>query len=227
MMGAYLSGKTLPEKYQILTNLLEQSKILAIFTLKDPKLAVPVAKALNAGGITVMEITYRTDAAASSLKHIYDANLPICVGAGTIRTIEQAESALESGAEFFVTPGFNPTIIRWAKDHEIPIFPGIDSTLGIEQALDLGLKILKYFPADIGGTKWLQAMHGPYAEVKFIATGGISLANMVEFLALPNLLAVAGSFLVPNDALQKQDFTMITELARKANESVKKQGGKT
>lgn len=221
-MVAFLNGKTLNEKYQIITDLLEKSKILAIFTLKDPKLALPVANALYTGGISVMEITYRTDAAAASLKQITEANLPICVGAGTVRTIEQAESALESGAEFFVTPGFNPAIIHWAKEHEIPIFPGIDSTLGIEQALSLGLKTLKYFPADLGGTKWLKAMNGPYADVKFIATGGVSLTNMGEFLAMPNILAVAGSFLVPNEAINNKDFQIITELAKKAQNLIKK-----
>ncbi|HME56305.1 MAG TPA: bifunctional 4-hydroxy-2-oxoglutarate aldolase/2-dehydro-3-deoxy-phosphogluconate aldolase [Candidatus Lokiarchaeia archaeon] len=201
---------------------LENARLVAIVTIPDATLAVPLAKALIAGGVKIMEITFRNDQAEAALKELQAANLPINYGAGTVRSIEQAEIAVEAGANFLISPGFNDAVIKWALDNNIPFFPGVDSTAGIEKACDAGMKVLKFFPAaELGGPKWLKAMKDPYFDINFIPTGGVSLENLKEYLSLPNVTAVGGTFLAPKDLIQAQQFAEITAICKKAVAIVK------
>lgn len=196
---------------------LKKTRIIALVTIPDPELAVPLAQALLAGGIDWLEITFRNDYAEEALKKIHEAKIPIHIGAGTVRTVYQVQKAYEGGAEFLITPGFNDAVSKFAQKHKIPIFPGIDSTLGIEQAQDLGLSILKFFPAvDAGGIGWLKAMQGPYFDIQFIPTGGINFSNMAEFLTLKNVIAIGGTFIAPFELIKAKKFEEITNLAKKA-----------
>jgi 2-dehydro-3-deoxyphosphogluconate aldolase/(4S)-4-hydroxy-2-oxoglutarate aldolase len=204
-----------------LLNDLEQTKLVAIVTIPDAGLAVPLASALLDGGVKFMEITFRNDQATAALKALQEAGLPICYGAGTVRSIELAEIAIDAGAQYLVAPGFNPAIVKWALDREILILPGVDSTLGIELALDAGLKYLKMYPAaEMGGPKWLKAIKDPYFDVKFLPTGGVSLDNLKEYLDCPNVFAIGGSFLAPKDMIQEQRFEDITAVCVNAKEIV-------
>jgi 2-dehydro-3-deoxyphosphogluconate aldolase/(4S)-4-hydroxy-2-oxoglutarate aldolase len=196
---------------------LKKTRLIPLVTIPDPELAVPLAQALIAGGVNWLEITFRNDLAEEGLKKIHDAKLPIHIGAGTVRTVYQVQKAYEAGAEFLITPGFNDAVSKFAQKHKIPIFPGVDSTLGIEQAQDLGLSVLKFFPAaEAGGIGWLKAIQGPYYDIQFIPTGGINFTNLADYLALKNVIAVGGSFLAPNELIKEKKFDQITALAKKA-----------
>ena len=203
-----------------ITQSLAKTRIMPLLTLKDSSIAPDIAKSLIEGGIKVVEVTFRTEAGAQAIEKIKNSKLPILVGAGTVRTFEQAQKAVDCGADFLVTPGFNPLMIKWAQDHQIAIFPGVDSTIAIEQAINANLNFLKFFPAEIGGIKWLKAIYGPYPEISFICTGGISLANLKEYLTQPNVLGIAGSFLCPSDAIARKDFPQITEICKDAKKIV-------
>ncbi|MHA1680977.1 MAG: bifunctional 4-hydroxy-2-oxoglutarate aldolase/2-dehydro-3-deoxy-phosphogluconate aldolase [Promethearchaeota archaeon] len=201
---------------------LEGSKLVAVVAIHDSARAVPLARALLAGGINFIEITFRTNCAAEALNALQSANLGIHVGAGTVRTKEQASSAIAAGSEFIVSPGFNGDVIQLVTNAGIPFFPGVDSTIGIEKAVARGLKILKFFPAGVsGGVKWLKAMKGPYFDIQFIPTGGVTLENMKDYLELPNVIAIGGSFLAPKQLIEEGKFDEITGICRKAREIVK------
>lgn len=201
---------------------MDKTKLVAIVTIPDADLVVPLAKALIAGGVKIMEITFRNDQAADALKELQAAKLPINYGAGTVRSIDQCQVAVDAGARFLLSPGFNDIVVKWALDNNIPFFPGVDSTLGIEKAYDIGLKMLKFFPAaELGGPKWLKAMKDPYFDIKFIPTGGVSLENLKEYIELPNVIAVGGTFLAPKDLIQAQNFAEITATCKKAVTIVK------
>lgn len=202
---------------------LKKTKVIPIVTIPQEDLAVPLAQAFLKGGIDWMEITFRNKNAAGALLRLKESKLPIHYGAGTVRTLENAQVALQAGAEFFVSPGFNPKIVQWAYDHNIWILPGVDSTIGIEQAIDAGLTVLKMFPAaELGGIDWLKAMQGPYYDIVFIPTGGINLNNLKEYLSLKNVLAVGGSFLAPANLITEKKFDQITEICKQVNLIVQK-----
>lgn len=207
--------------YKILDQL-KESRIIAVVNLDDPSKAIPLAKSMVEGGVTWIEFTFRNTQAEQVLRVLKNAEIPkLHFGAGTIRTIDQAKIAKDCNAEFLVSPGLNQKIVRWALEQNLLIIPGVDSTLGIETALDLGLNILKFFPADIGGINWLKAINAPYFDVKFIPTGGISQINLVDYLKLPNVLAIGGSFLAPKEMIQKGEFDKIKEICIKTMEIVK------
>jgi 2-dehydro-3-deoxyphosphogluconate aldolase/(4S)-4-hydroxy-2-oxoglutarate aldolase len=197
---------------------LKKTRVIPIVTIPQEDLAVPLAQAILKGGIDWMEITFRNKNATGALLRLKDAKLPIYYGAGTVRSQENALNALQAGAEFLVSPGFNPKIVRWAYDHNIWILPGVDSTFGIEQAIDAGLSVLKMFPAaELGGVDWLKAMQGPYYDIQFVPTGGINLNNLKEYLTLKNVLAVGGSFLAPSSLIIEKKFDQITEICKQVN----------
>jgi len=196
---------------------LKKTRLVAVTTIPSSDLAVPLAKSLIEGGVQFIEITFRNENAEKSIKEIKKANLKIFLGAGTVRTIDQAEKAIEAGVQYIISPGFNPKIVSWAQSHKIPVYPGVDSTLGIEQAIDLGLKTLKMFPAaEIGGVAWLKAIKGPYSDINFIPTGGVDMKNLKEFLSLSNVLAVGGSFLAPSDLITQKRFDEIAKICKDA-----------
>lgn len=192
-------------------------KLVPLVVLDDAADAVPMAKALVEGGIPVAEVTFRTDAAADVIRAMAEQVPEILVGAGTVHTVAQAQTAVEAGAKFIVTPGFQPDVVRWCVEHQVDIVPGTAVPSDIEQAISFGLSVCKFFPAEAyGGVKTLKALKGPYADIRFMPTGGVSLDNMNDYLALPNVAAVGGSFMTPSAAVKAKDWAKVTEACRAA-----------
>jgi len=202
---------------------LEKNPLIAVVAIPNPNLAVDLAKALLEGGVNCIEITFRNKNASEALQNLKNADLPVIYGAGTVRTIEDAKNAIKAGVHFIVSPGLNEKVIKYVQQNsDIPFFPGIDSTLGIEKAVNLGLKHLKCFPASVvGGPKWLGSMKGPYYDIKFMPTGGINLANLREYLSLPNVIACGGSFLARGNLIKQQKWDEIIQKAKKAFDIVR------
>ncbi len=196
---------------------LRRTRIMPLATIPDPKKAVPLAQALLDGGIKFIEITFRNEFAAPAMQQIADAGIKIHYGAGTVRTVDQAKAAKKAGAQFLVSPGFGEKVVKFAEEQGILVFPGIDSTYGIEKALEFNLKIIKCFPASvIGGVEWLKAIQGPYGDIGFIPTGGVTLENLRDYLSLPNVIAAGGSFVIPGDLLKAGKMSEITNICRQA-----------
>lgn len=192
--------------------------LVPVIKLESPEQALPLGKALVAGGIPVAEVTFRTDAAAESIKILAKELPELILGAGTVLTKEQADAAAEAGARYIVTPGFNPKIVAHCQELGLPVTPGTSSPSQIEQALEMGLEVVKFFPAEqSGGVAMLKALNGPYAgKIRFIPTGGVGPKNLVDYLSLPNVFAVGGSWMVPSDAVKAGDFEKIEKLCREA-----------
>ena len=175
---------------------LQSLKLIPVVALESAEDAEPLADALCAGGLPCAEITFRTDAALDCLRALADRP-DFLIGAGTIHSAEQAQAAVGAGAQFIVTPGFNSRTVTWCAENNVPIFPGIATPTDLEMALEHGLSVVKFFPAEtLGGVRTLKAFSGPYGEVRFIPTGGINAANVVDYLRLPNVLACGGSWMV-------------------------------
>ena len=192
-------------------------KLVPLVVLDDATDAVPMAKALVEGGIPVAEVTFRTDAAADVIRAMAEQVPEILVGAGTVHTVAQAQTAVEAGAKFIVTPGFQPDVVRWCVEHQVDIVPGTAVPSDIEQAISFGLSVCKFFPAEAyGGVKTLKALKGPYADIRYMPTGGVSLDNMNDYLALSNVAAVGGSFMTPSAAVKAKDWAKVTEACRTA-----------
>ncbi|MDR1650896.1 MAG: bifunctional 4-hydroxy-2-oxoglutarate aldolase/2-dehydro-3-deoxy-phosphogluconate aldolase [Synergistaceae bacterium] len=191
--------------------------IVPVVSLDSPDQAVPLGKALIAGGIPVAEVTFRTEAAEESIKRLSSELPELLTGAGTVTTVDQAERAAAAGAKFLVSPGFNPAVVKYCADSGILITPGVNSPSQIEQGMELGLSVLKFFPAEqSGGVKMLKAFAGPYGGVKYIPTGGIDAKNMTEYLSFDKVLAVGGSWMVKPDMIRAGRYGEITSLCRDA-----------
>jgi 2-dehydro-3-deoxyphosphogluconate aldolase / (4S)-4-hydroxy-2-oxoglutarate aldolase len=192
-----------------------------VIVLDSPGQAKPLGDALAAGGLPVAEITFRSPAAAEGISRMSRECPNMIVGAGTVASVAQAGEAVAAGAAFIVTPGFNAPVVDYCITNGIPIFPGISSTGDLEQALARNLAVVKFFPAEAaGGVKMLKALCGPYPHVRFMPTGGISLANIHSYLSLPQVVACGGSWIVPQDALREQAWGRITEIARRTMEEI-------
>ena len=181
--------------------------------------AVPLAQALLAGGLEVIEITFRTAEAAQSIASIRQALPAMLVGAGTVLTGEQVRQAATAGAQFAVAPGLNQTVVRAAQQCGLPFFPGVMTPSDVEQALGLGCTLAKFFPAEAaGGVSMLKALAGPYAYtgLRFIPTGGINLGNLPSYLALPIVAAVGGSWMVERKLVAEKNWAAITALTAEA-----------
>ena len=196
---------------------LSRAKLVPVVKIEDEKDALPVAKAILNGGISVMEVTFRTPAAERSIKEISD-NLPeMFVGAGTLLSKEQVTAAENAGAKFFVSPGFNETTADFCKSEGLPFMPGIVTPSELEKALYYGFDHVKFFPAEAaGGVKMIKALSAPYSGVKFMPTGGINLENLLNYLALPSVFACGGSFMINNKEIASGNFESITEAVKKA-----------
>lgn len=191
--------------------------LIPVVRIDDAKNAVPLAKALIAGGLPAAEITFRTPAAAESIRAIRTAFPGMLVGAGTVLTIEQADAAIDAGAAFLVSPGLNPKVVRHAMEKGIPMLPGCSSPTDVETALELGLDTVKFFPAEAaGGLPMLKAMAAPYGNLRFMPTGGINESNLVSYLNFDKIIACGGSFMVKDLLIQAGDFDGITALTRHA-----------
>ena len=199
---------------------LRNSIVVPVVVLDDAKDAVPTAKAMAAGGVDVMEITFRTAAAPECIKAVSEACPEVLVGAGTIVNLEQCKLAVEMGAKFIVSPGFDAEVVGWCVENDIAVCPGCVTPSEIMAALKFGLKVLKFFPANVyGGLKALKALSGPFVGLKFIPTGGVSTANIKEFMAEGFIHAVGGSWVCPKADIAAGNFEKITQLCKEAREA--------
>ncbi|MGN0242590.1 MAG: bifunctional 4-hydroxy-2-oxoglutarate aldolase/2-dehydro-3-deoxy-phosphogluconate aldolase [Lachnospiraceae bacterium] len=191
--------------------------IVPVVVLDDAKDAVPLAKALCEGGLPCAEVTFRTAAARDAIKAMTEAYPEMLVGAGTVLTTEQVDAAVEAGAKFIVSPGLNPKTVKYCVDKGIPVTPGTTNPSDIEQAIELGLDVVKFFPAEpAGGIKMIKAMAAPYVNMKFMPTGGISAANLNDYLSFNKIIACGGSWMVPKDLVTAGEFDKIRDLTREA-----------
>ena len=200
---------------------LAQSGVVPVVVLEDAKDAVPTAKAMLAGGIDVMEITFRTAAAADSIKAVAQECPDMVVGAGTVITLEQCKLAVECGAKFIVSPGYDEETVAWCCDNGIPVTPGCVTPTEIMMALKHGLKVLKFFPANVyGGLSAIKSLAGPFGGVKFIPTGGVNAQNLAEFISSPYIHAVGGSWICPKADIAAGNFDKITALCKEARKTL-------
>ena len=196
--------------------------IVPVIKIDDAKDAVPLAKALIDGGLPCAEVTFRTAAAKDAIAAIVKAYPEMLVGAGTVITLEQAKLAVECGAKFIVAPGFNEEVVAWCVENNIPVTPGYVTPTEIMMAIRYGLKVVKFFPANVyGGLKAIKALAGPFGGMKFIPTGGVSQENMEEFLTSPFIHAVGGSWVCPKKEIVSGNFDVITALCRVTREKIK------
>lgn len=209
------------KEYYDVAKEIERIAIIPVIALDDVKDAEPLAKALVNSGLLAAEITFRTDAAEESIKIFSEKYPEILIGAGTVLTIEQAKAAVNAGSQFIVSPGFNPTVVDYCIENDIPVYPGVNNPTGIEAALERGLTILKFFPAEAsGGVKMVSGMAAPYGKVKFMATGGVSLKNVLSYLESPYVCACGGTWMVKSDLIREGKFDKIEQLCKDAVELI-------
>jgi 2-dehydro-3-deoxyphosphogluconate aldolase/(4S)-4-hydroxy-2-oxoglutarate aldolase len=200
--------------------------VVPVVAIQRAEDAVELGRALLAGGLPCAEITFRTDAAEEAIRRISSGLPDIVLGAGTVLTIDQAERAVSAGAQFIVSPGFNQKVVDWCLQNEIPVTPGVLTPTEIDMALDRGLKILKFFPAEaLGGLRMLKAIAAPYVGTKFIPTGGITQDNLADYLAHPSVHCCGGSWLVKSGLISTGKFDEITRLTREAVSVVRQARG--
>ena len=195
--------------------------IVPVIALDDAKDAEPLAKALVEGGIPCAEVTFRTACAADVIKIMTTKYLELLVGAGTVLTTEQVDRAVEAGAKFIVSPGLNPKVVKYCVDKGIPVTPGTSNPSDVEQAIELGLEVVKFFPAEqAGGLAMIKAMSAPYVNMKFMPTGGINADNLTSYLDFKKIIACGGSWMVKKDLVAAGKFDEITKLTRQAVEKM-------
>ncbi len=196
---------------------LEEAPVVPLVVPDDPESAIKTTQALVAGGLTVIEVVLRTDAAVVSLAEIVKAVPEAIVGAGTVLSERQAGEVAFAGAKFIVSPGFYAPVVDYAIAAGLPIFPGVATSSEVQNAWNMGLRSLKFFPASLaGGPAMLKALGSVYRDVRFMPTGGVSAANLGDYLSLPNVLACGGSWLTPRAAISEGNFQIITDLAAEA-----------
>lgn len=191
--------------------------IVPVIKIDDVNNALPLAKALCDGGLPVAEVTFRTEAAEEAIKIISKSLPDMLVGAGTVLTTEQVDRAVSAGAKFIVSPGLNPKVVKYCVDKNIPVTPGCANPSDVEQAIELGLDVVKFFPAEAaGGIKMIKAMAAPYTKMKFMPTGGINAKNLNDYLSFEKILACGGSWMVSDSLINAQKFDEITALTKEA-----------
>jgi len=196
-------------------------KIVPVIVIDDPARALGLADALAGGGLPCAEITFRTPAASEALRRIAAERPHVLAGAGTVLTTEHAARARDAGARFIVSPGINPKVVEWCQDHSLPVFPGVCTPTEIETALECGLNVVKFFPAEpSGGVGFLKAIAAPFPDLSFMPTGGITAANVREYLAFKRVVACGGSWMAPQDWIQQGAFDRVREAVAAAVSSV-------
>jgi 2-dehydro-3-deoxyphosphogluconate aldolase / (4S)-4-hydroxy-2-oxoglutarate aldolase len=191
--------------------------IVPVVKIEKAADALPLGKALLAGGLPLAEITFRTAAAEEVIRTLAEGMPELIVGAGTVLTTEQAGKAIRAGARFIVSPGFNPKVVSFCLEQGVPVIPGVNSPTQIEAAMECGLRVMKFFPAEeSGGAAFLKAVAAPYEGIRFIPTGGINAVNLVSYLALKNVLACGGSWMVKGELISAGKFEEIAALTREA-----------
>ena len=206
--------KELAEKFQ-------KFGVVPVVVLEDTKDAAPLAKALVEGGLPCAEVTFRTEAAEASIRLMAEQYPEMLIGAGTVLTKEQVNAAVKAGAKFIVSPGFDPEIVDYCLEKEIPVLPGCISPSEVAQAVKRGLNIVKFFPAEAaGGLAMIKAMAAPYTSLKFMPTGGINAKNLEEYLACDKILCCGGSWMVKGDLVKAGEFDKIREMTKEARQLV-------
>lgn len=194
-------------------------KVVPVVVLEDAKNAMPLAKALMEGGLPCAEVTFRTDAAEESIRLMREAYPDMLVGAGTVLTTQQVDRAVSAGAKFIVSPGFDPEIVDYCLEKEIPVFPGCITPSEVAQAVKRGMKAVKFFPAEqAGGVDMIKAIAAPYTAVKFMPTGGIGAKNLKDYLECDKIICCGGSWMVKGELIENGEFDKIRELTREAVE---------
>lgn len=202
-------------------NKLSAAGVVPVVVIENAKDAVPTAEAMLRGGIDVMEITFRTAAAPDAIRAVSENCPKMLVGAGTVITLEQCKQAVDCDASFIVSPGFNREVVAWCVEHDIAVTPGCVTPTEIMEAMELGLKVLKFFPANVyGGLGAMKALSGPFGGIKFIPTGGVNAQNLAEYISAPFIHAVGGSWVCPKADISAGHFEKITQLCREARKAV-------
>ena len=200
--------------------------VLPVIALERAEDAVPLARALLAGGIECAEITFRTPAAAEAIRKMSGEVSEMLVGAGTVLTVQQAEQAISAGAQYIVSPGFDAAVVDWCQKQGVPVLPGVATPTEINMALVRDVKLLKFFPAEeFGGMRMLKALHGPYPDVRFIPTGGINATNLAQYLTLTNVVACGGSWMATSSMLSRGQFDEIARVSEEARAIVRRTRG--
>lgn len=191
--------------------------LIPVVKIEDAAKAVHLGKALASGGLPCLEITFRTAAAAEAIRSLSRESPELLVGAGTVINAALAKAAIDSGAQFIVSPGFNEGVVDYCLERDVPVIPGVSTASEIQAALEKGLEVLKFFPAEVaGGTAMLDALAGPFPQVSFIPSGGIDQSNLAEYAKRANVLAVGGTWMVKPDMIEREDWATITGLTREA-----------
>jgi len=200
-------------------------KLIPVVSIDNAEDAGPLGDALSAGRLPIVEVTFRTSAAESAIRTLCSRG-DLLVGAGTVLSVEMAQRARDAGATFAVSPGLNPKVVEWCLKNSLPIIPGAVTATEIEAALELGIKVMKFFPSEpMGGIKAMQLLGGPYPMIRFVPTGGVGPDNLQSYLRTSNVLACGGSWMAPRDMIKSQEFGKITELVRSAVDQVSKTNG--
>lgn len=196
--------------------------VVPVVVLEDVKDAKPLADALVQGGLPCAEVTFRTDAAEESIRIMTKEYPDMLVGAGTVLTIDQVNKAVNAGAKFIVSPGFDAEIVDYCMKNEIPVFPGCITPSEVAQAVKRGLDVVKFFPAgQFGGVEAIKALAAPYTTIKFMPTGGVNAKNLKDYLSCDKIVCCGGSWMVKDDLVKAGDFEKIRELTAEAAELVK------
>jgi len=207
---------------------LRQLKLVPVIVIDDPDSAPALGRALVEGGLPCAEVTFRTKAAREALARLTSECPDVLAGAGTVLTSSQAREALDAGAKFIVAPGFNPAVVDYCLENDVPVFPGIATPSEIEAAMGRDLTVLKFFPAEpLGGLSYLKAISAPYGALEFMPTGGISVQNVGSYLAFPKVVACGGSWMAPSEWIAAGDFSRIAEEVRSAVSAVQSNNGAT
>ena len=202
---------------ETMTQKIAESLIVPVVVLEDAKDAKPLAKALVNGGLPCAEVTFRTAAAAESIKIMTTEYPDMLVGAGTVLTTAQVDLAVESGAKFIVSPGFDPEIVDYCLSKDIPVFPGCVTPSEVAQAVKRGLKVVKFFPAgQFGGVATIKALAAPYVGLKFMPTGDVNAKNLEEYLNCSSIIACGGSWMVKGDMIKAGEFDKIETMTKEA-----------
>jgi 2-dehydro-3-deoxyphosphogluconate aldolase/(4S)-4-hydroxy-2-oxoglutarate aldolase len=200
-----------------LVEIFRKNRLIPVIVIDDPRQAVPLAHALEEGGLPCAEITLRTPRALEALEKIATECPNVLVGAGTVLTPSQAADACSAGAKFVVAPGFGAAMVDYCVEHDLPVFPGIATPTELEFALSRGLPVVKFFPAEqLGGVAYLKAMSAPYGNVEFLPSGGIGLSNLAAYLSTPRVVACGGSWMAPAEWINAGEFDRIRDEVRKS-----------
>lgn len=190
-------------------------RVMPVIQIEDAKDAVKLAQVLSENGLPAAEITFRSEAAAESIRLIREACPDLILCAGTVLTPEQVDLAVEAGADFIVSPGFNPTTVKYCLEKGVKIIPGVNSPSQVEQALELGVTALKFFPAEAsGGINMLKSLTGPYGNIQLMPTGGVKPTNLMDYLAIPQVIACGGTWIAPTAAIRDNDWETIANNVR-------------